>query len=79
MNVDNLVLEILCDIRPESDFGNSQNFLEERLLDSMDITSLIAALEEAFDIVIKGSEIRAENFGNLGAITALVASHGVPL
>ena len=33
------IMEILTGLRPECDFENSENFIEEGLLDSMDISA----------------------------------------
>ena len=59
------LLAILEEIRPEHDFTNSRNFVEEGLLDSFDIVTLVAALEEEFDISIDGEDVTPENFENL--------------
>lgn len=42
-------------------------------LDSMAVVSLIAALEERFDIAIDDDEISASTFENLGSLAAFVA------
>ena len=36
------ILEILAELRPEFDFENSSDFIEDGLLDSFDIASLIS-------------------------------------
>jgi acyl carrier protein len=71
------ILDILTEIRPESDFASSDNYLEDGLLDSMDITQFVAAAEEKWSICIKGTDILAENFQNGNAIATLLSSYGV--
>lgn len=56
------MLEILYEIRPEVDFLNSSNFIENRLLDSLDIVVLVSDIEEAFAISIHVNDIVPENF-----------------
>lgn len=71
------ILEILQGLHPQFDYKKSVDFFEEGLLDSFDLTRLIAALEEEFGISIGGDELDAENFKSLEAIAALLTRHGV--
>ena len=73
------LLEILQGLHPQFDYEASQDFFADGLIDSFDLTRLIAALEENFDISIGGEELSAENFKNLEALKALLARHGVKL
>jgi len=70
------LLEILYEIRPEVDFLNSSNFIENRLLDSLDIVVLVSDIEEAFAISIHVNDIVPENFYNLETIRKLIARRG---
>ena len=71
------LLEILQGIHPQFDYEASQDFFADGLIDSFDLTRLIAALEENFDISIGGEELSAENFKNLEALQSLLRRHGV--
>lgn len=73
----NEILEIIKEIRPESDFAKSRDFLEDGLLDSFDVVSLVAALDSKYNISIEGTEIIPENFSNVEQISALLIKHGV--
>lgn len=66
------IIEILTGLRPEYDFTTNVNFIEEGMLDSFDIVSLVTELEESFDISIDGEEILPDNFSSVDAIIALV-------
>lgn len=66
------IFEMLAELRPEFDYKESENFIEDGLLDSFDIVSLIAMLEEKFSIKIDGLDIVPENFLSVDAIAALV-------
>lgn len=70
------VYEILADLRPEFDFHDSKNFIEEGLLDSFDIVSLVTELEDRFSIVIDALDIVPENFASVDSIIALVEKSG---
>lgn len=68
------IVEILKEIRPEFEFEGVEDFFEEGMLDSFDLVTLVATLDERFGIKIDGAAILPENFANVDAIAALVAS-----
>lgn len=69
------IMEILSGLRPECDFENSENFIEEGLLDSMDIVALVDSVEEEHGITIPGTAISAKNFSNLDSIVELIEKY----
>ena len=71
------ILDFLTEIRPEFDFAASSNFIEEGMLDSFDIVSLVASLDEEFGISIDGTEIIPENFSNVDSFFQLLIKNGV--
>jgi acyl carrier protein len=71
------ILDFLTEIRPEFDFAASTNFIEEGMLDSFDIVSLVASLDEEFGISIDGTEILPENFSDVDSIFQLLIKNGV--
>lgn len=70
------IYEILADMRPEFDFTQSQNFIEDGYLDSFDLVSLISALEEEFHVLIDALDIVPENFCSVETIAELVRKSG---
>lgn len=70
------ILEMLEEIRPEFDFTESENFIEEGMLDSFDIISLSNMLEEKYGITIDGLDIVPENYSSVQAIASLVKKSG---
>lgn len=66
------IIEILKEIRPEFEFEGVENFFDEGMLDSFDLMTLVATLDERFSIKIDGTDILPENFANVDAIVALV-------
>ena len=66
------VLSILQETRPEFDFSNSMNFVEDGYLDSFDVVTIVSELEKEFNIIIDGLEIIPENFESVGKICDLV-------
>lgn len=70
------IVEILTDLRPEFGFNEDVNFIEEGMLDSFDVVSLVDELESQFNIKINGTDVIAENFSSLDKIEALVKKSG---
>ncbi len=66
------ILEFLSGLRPECDFENSDNYIEDGMLDSLDVVSLVDSVEEEYGIVIPGSEISMKNFVNIDSIIELI-------
>lgn len=67
------IIKILSNIRPEFDFTvPNVNFINEGMLDSFDVVSLVTELEDAFGIEIDGEQILPENFCSIDAIETLV-------
>ena len=66
------LVEILVDINEDVDFANEKALVDDGLIDSFDITSIITALDEAYNIRIEASEIEPENFNSVEAILETV-------
>ena len=73
------VISILSEIRPEYDFSQDLNFIEEGMLDSLDMVTLVAGLDEKFSISIDGDDIIPENFSSLELIVNLLKKKGVKI
>ena len=70
------VLEILSNIRPEFDFTEDVNFIEEGMLDSFDVVTLVSDLDSTFGISIDGVDIVPENFFSVDSIINLLKKNG---
>ena len=62
------VIEILTELRPEFDFTESVDFIEQGMLDSFDIVSLVDEIETSFGVAISGADVLPENFCSVDAI-----------
>jgi acyl carrier protein len=71
------IIKILSDIRPEFDFTEPVNFIEEGMLDSFDVFNLVNSLDYEFGISIDGVDIIAENFSTVDKIIALLNRNGI--
>lgn len=66
------ILEMLEEIRPGEEFCKSSAFIDDELLDSFEIISLVSMLEEKYGIEIDGLDIVANNFQNIESIISLI-------
>ena len=70
------IKKILTEIRPEFDFESSSDFIEDGYLDSFDLVTLVAELDETFNISIDGLDIVPENFMSVEAVAEVVKKNG---
>lgn len=70
------IIRILTELRPEFDFNQNINFIEEGMLDSFDIVNLVSELDSTFGISIDGVDIIPENFSSVEAIKNLLLKNG---
>lgn len=68
------LMEVLEELRPDVDFENETDLVTGGVLDSFDIVSLVAALNDTFDIEVGPNDLVPENFNSAKAILALVES-----
>lgn len=66
------ILEILNDINSDVDYESDVMLIEEGILDSFDIVSLVSELNSCFDINITVVDLVPENFNTVDAMVALV-------
>lgn len=66
------LLELLEDMHPDIDFSLETALVDDGILESFDLITIIAEISDLFGVVIHGQEINAENFNSLEAIWELV-------
>jgi len=66
------LLEILKSIRPDVDFENETALIDDGILDSFDVVSIISELDNEFDVQVRITELDPENFNSVEAIWNLV-------
>ena len=66
------IIEILEDIQPDADYETCQTLIDDHILTSLDVLSLVAELEDEFDVTIPTVEIIPSNFNSVDAIAAMV-------
>lgn len=71
------IITILKEIRPEFDFTENVNFIDEGMLDSFDVVTLVTTLDNEYHISIDGLDIIPDNFSSIDSIRALLKKNGV--
>lgn len=66
------LLEILSSLHPEVDFETCDTLVDDKILDSFDILSIISEIEDQFDVVISAEKITPQNFNSAEALYALI-------
>lgn len=68
------IIEILESIRADIDFTKEDKLIDDGILDSFDIVSIVGELCDYYDITITVDMMEPENFNSAEAIHALVES-----
>ena len=66
------LLELLKRINPDVDFAGCKKLVTDKVIDSIDLTSILAELEETFDIEIDMEYITPENLDSVEAMWAMI-------
>ena len=66
------LIEILANMHSEVDFTKHKALIDQGVLDSFDIVSLVAEINDVFDVSIPPLEIIPENFNSAEALYALI-------
>ncbi len=66
------LLEILEDIQPGVDYENCTTLIDDEILDSFSILSLVSEIEDAFEIEIEPVELVAENFNSAQSLWEMI-------
>ena len=66
------LLEILQRVRPDVDFKNETLLIDDGILDSMDVVSIISELDYEFGVQVRINELIPDNFNSVEAIWNLI-------
>ena len=66
------VLEILREICPGVDFEQETALIDDGLVDSLDIVSIVTELMDTFDVEITVEDLQPENFNTVDAMVELI-------
>lgn len=66
------LLTILNRVKPEVDFTSTIDLVDDGVLDSIDIVSIITEIESVFGIEINPDEIDPDNFQSASAMLKMI-------
>ncbi|MBQ8086473.1 MAG: acyl carrier protein [Lachnospiraceae bacterium] len=66
------LLEILEDLLPGEDVENCTTLIDDHILDSFGILSLVSEIEDNFEVEISPAELIPENFNSAAALWDLI-------
>lgn len=66
------LMEILREQRPDVDFEAEKALIDDEILDSFDIVSLVSELNDNFGIAINVDDLLPENFNSADAMLELI-------
>ncbi len=67
------IMSILEGIRPDVDFANEKKLIDDEILDSFDIITIVSELNEAFDVEINADDLEPDNFNTVEAMLELIS------
>ena len=68
--------KILCDLHPETVVSERDRLIDDAILDSLDIVTLVTDINEKFGISIDAEDVIKENFDTLNSIADLIRRRG---
>ncbi len=66
------LIAILKSLHPDVDFEDNESLIDDGILDSLDIVSLVTEINVEFDVTIPAEEIVPENFNSARALMELI-------
>ena len=66
------VIRMLTELHPDVDFENADGLVDDGILDSLDIVSLVAEIDSEFGVTVPAEEIIPENFNSAEALFRLI-------
>ena len=66
------LLNILSELHPDVDFLAEEHLVDNQILDSFDIVTIVAEIDAEYDVQIPAEELIPENFNSAKSLYALV-------
>ncbi|NBI68658.1 acyl carrier protein [Pseudoflavonifractor sp. 60] len=66
------LLSILREIHPDVDFETCNTLIDDQILDSIDIVTLVAEISDAFDVEVPPEALVPENFNSAKALWEMI-------
>lgn len=66
------LIKIMEEIRPDVDFRKEDKLIDNEILDSFDIISIVSDVNEEYGICINANDLLPENFNSASALYELI-------
>lgn len=66
------LIEIMSEVRPDLDFEKETKLIDDDILDSFDIISIVSEVNDQFEIEINVNDLLPENFNSAAALYDLI-------
>lgn len=66
------LMNIIKELHPEVDFEQCITLVDDKILDSFDIVSIVAEIADRFHVIVSAEHIIPQNFNSVKALYALV-------
>jgi len=66
------LLKILRGLHADIDFETCETLIDDSILDSFDIVTIIAEISDKYDVIVTADEIIPENFNSAKSLFALI-------
>lgn len=66
------LMNILWELHPDVDFAAAENLIDDGILDSFDIVTIVSEIDEKYDVQISAADLVPENFNSAQALYALI-------
>ncbi len=66
------ILQILKGVRSDVDFIHETKLIDDGVLDSFDVISIVSAFNDAFDVEIEVEDLEPDNFNTIEAMQKLI-------
>ena len=67
------ILDILKELHEDIDFESEEKMVDDKILDSFDLVTLVTELSEEFTVDITAKDFIAENFNSVDSLTEMIA------
>ncbi len=66
------LIHILHDLHPDIDFSAESSLIDHGILDSFDIVTIVAEVDDVFDVRIPVEELIPDNFNSASSLFSLI-------
>ena len=66
------LIELLQDIVPDADFENCETLIDDRIITSFDVLTIVSEIQDEFQVELSPADLVPENFNSAKSLWALI-------